>query len=271
MTVKIQPFAAYLVLASTIFTLSACGNGEAKLTEEEAVVPTIPVEVAPVREGSVTALYSTTATLEAEREARVVPRLGGTIVELFVEEGDRVTAGQPLARIDAARYELTVAQAEANLRRLERDFRRSEEMQARNLISAEAFERAKFEYEAQRAQFDIAKLELEYTTITSPIDGVVSERMIKVGNTVNAAEPAFIVTAMDTLLATLYVPERELSRLAAGQTRSTVARAVLLSAEGRRTAVSLRDGSLRDVAPTILGLLGLPRPAEMTGSDLRDS
>ncbi len=46
---------------------------------------------------------------------------------------------------------------------------------------------------------------------------------------------------------------------------------VLVEPEGRRTAASLRDGSLRDVAPTILGLLGLPRPAEMTGSDLRDS
>ena len=204
-----------LVLCS--LALQACGNGEAKVPEEEKAVPTIPVEVAAVRTGSVTAFYSTTATLEAESEARVIPRLGGRITELFVEEGDRVTAGQPLARIDAERYELTLAQAEATLRRLEQDFRRSQEMQARNLISAEAFERAKFEFAAQQAQFDLAKLELEHTTITSPIEGVVSQRMVKVGNTVNTAEPAFVVTAMDTLLATLHVPERELSRLAAGQ------------------------------------------------------
>ena len=204
-------------LVLVALALQACGNGEAKVPEEEKAVPTIPVEVAAVRTGSVTAFYSTTATLEAEREARVIPRLGGRITELFVEEGDRVTAGQALARIDAERYRLTLAQAEATLRRLEQDFRRSQEMQARNLISAEAFERAKFEFEAQKAQFDLAKLELEHTTITAPIDGVVSQRMVKVGNTVNTAEPAFVVTAMDTLLATLHVPERELSRLAAGQ------------------------------------------------------
>ncbi len=217
MNVKMSRFTLFPVLALSVLALQACGNGEANLTEEEPEVPAIPVEVAQVRQGSVTAFYSTTATLEAEREARVVSRLGGTIVELFVEEGDRVTAGQPLARIDDDRYRLSLAQAEANVRRLEQDFRRSQEMQARDLISAEAFERAKFEYEAQRAQFDIAKLELAHTTITAPIDGIVSERMIKVGNTVNTAEPAFVVTAMDTLLATLHVPERELSRLAAGQ------------------------------------------------------
>lgn len=217
MTAKMSKITLAPVLVLSLLALQACGNGEAKLTEEEDEIPTIPVEVAKVRQGSVTAFYSTTATLEAEREARVVPRLGGTIVELFVEEGDRVEAGQPLARIDDDRYRLTLAQAEANVRRLEQDFRRSQEMQARNLISAEAFERAKFEYEAQRAQFDLAKLELAHTTIKAPIDGTVSERLIKVGNTVNTAEPAFVVTAMDTLIATLHVPERELSRLAAGQ------------------------------------------------------
>ena len=44
---------------------------------------------------------------------------------------------------------------------------------------------------------------------------------------------------------------------------------VLVEPEGKRTTSDLRDGSLRDVAPTILALLGLPQPAEMTGSDLR--
>ena len=58
-------------LVLSALALQACGNGEAKVPEEEKEIPTIPVEVAEVRMGAVTALYSTTATLEAEREARV--------------------------------------------------------------------------------------------------------------------------------------------------------------------------------------------------------
>jgi 2,3-bisphosphoglycerate-independent phosphoglycerate mutase len=44
---------------------------------------------------------------------------------------------------------------------------------------------------------------------------------------------------------------------------------ILVEPEGRRTASRLRDGALCDVAPTILGLLGVPQPAAMTGKDLR--
>ena len=51
-------------LVLVALALQACGNGEAKVPEEEKAVPTIPVEVAAVRTGSVTAFYSTTATLE---------------------------------------------------------------------------------------------------------------------------------------------------------------------------------------------------------------
>lgn len=196
--------------------LSGCGDGQAKLTDEDES-PAIPVEVIAVERGAITAFYSTTATLEADREARVVPRLGGTIVELLVEEGDFVEEGQVLARIDDDRYRIEVARIDATLRRMEQDFNRHREMHARDLISVDAFERAKFDFEAQQAQAELARLELSHTAIRAPITGVVSRRDIKVGNTVNTQDPAFVITSMDPLLATLHVPERELARLAAGQ------------------------------------------------------
>src|SRR5690606_38473934 len=157
--------------------------------------PAIPVEVTQVKRGPITAFYSTTATLEADREARVVPRLAGNIDAIHVEEGDFVTEGQRLARIHNDRYRTEVATAQDTLQRLEQDFNRSREMYARSLISSEAFERAKFEFDAQRAQFALAQLELSYTEITAPITGVVSERMIKVGNMVNAQNAVFVITS----------------------------------------------------------------------------
>lgn len=209
-----------LLLAAAL-ALAACGNGQAGANgdngEEDEETVRIPVEVVAVETGTVTAFYSTTATLEADREARVVPRLGGTIVELLVEEGDQVEQGQVLARIDDARYRLELMQAQANMSRLRQEYNRNQEMYRQDLISAETFERLKFEYEAQKAQFELAELELSYTDITAPITGVVSERMIKVGNTVNTQDPVFVITLLDPLLATLHVPEREMSRLEVGQ------------------------------------------------------
>lgn len=216
---------AALAAFVAVCAVSGCDNSEAT-AEAGNEAPPIPVEVVEAAAGSITALYSTTATLDADQEARVVPRLGGTIVELAAEEGDVVAAGQLLARIDSDRYRLELERNEATLRRLEQDYNRHREMRERNLVSLEAFERAKFEYESHRAQADLSRLELSYTSIRAPIAGVVSQRLVKVGNTVNTQDEAFVVTALDPLLAVLHVPERELARLGVGQTALIEADAV---------------------------------------------
>lgn len=203
----------------SIAALAGCGSGDpAPVADETAEEAPIPVEVALVRSGSISAAYAATATLEADAEAQVVPRIGGQVVELMVEEGDRVNAGDVLARIDDDRLRLELIRAEAELSRLRQDLNRQREMHARDMIATEAFDRLRFEVEAQEAQVELASLELSYSAITAPIDGVVSRRMVKVGNRVNTADPAFVVTALEPLIATLNVPERELARLQADQT-----------------------------------------------------
>ncbi len=238
--------------------LGGCDNGQAN-AEADDRPPAVPVEVVDVALGSIMAYYSGTATLEADREARVVPQLGGTIVELFAEEGDAVTEGQLLARIDDDRYRLELERNEATLRRLEHDFNRHLEMQERDLISLEAFERAKFEYESHRAQVELSRLDLAHTAIRSPIAGVVSRRLVKVGNTVNTQEEAFVITSLDPLLAVLYVPERELSRLEAGQPASITADAA---------ARERFEGRVARISPVIDAATGTARvTVEVDGED----
>jgi RND family efflux transporter MFP subunit len=208
-----------MMAALLILALAGCGDGESSPQADEAPDEApIPVEVATVRLGSISAAYAATATLEADAEAQVVPRIGGQVVERLVEEGDPVNAGDVMARIDDDRLRLELVRAEAELSRLRQDLNRQREMHERSMIATEAFDRLRFEVEAQEAQVELARLELSYADITAPIDGVVSRRMVKVGNRVNNAEPAFVVTALEPLIATLNVPERELSRLKTKQT-----------------------------------------------------
>jgi membrane fusion protein, multidrug efflux system len=209
----------FLLILPLALVLAACGTGNSSQGNEQAKSEpvVIPVEVASAREGTVVALYSATATLTADREARVVPRLGGQVIELAVEEGDQVRTGDVLARIDDDRFRLQLARAESDLSRLRQDYQRHQEMHQRQLISTEVFERLKYEFEAQQAQVELVRLELSHTAITAPIDGVVTERMVKVGNTVDTTQPVFVITAMEPLLATLHVPERELARMRVGQ------------------------------------------------------
>jgi len=201
--------------------LGACQqNGEesddATENEEEEVVA-IPVEMgSPVR-GDIFAVYSGTAPIEAFAEADVIAKVAGEVRELLVEEGDDVSKGQVLARLDGDRLRLELNQSEANLRKLQRDYERNVELKDKGLISSGDFDKIRYDMEALEASFNLAKLELDYTQIRAPIDGVISERFVRLGNTVSASEPVFRVTSFDPLVAYMHVPEREYRHIAKDQ------------------------------------------------------
>jgi len=198
--------------------LSACqpGSQSGDQTSEEDTPP-IPVETSmPVR-GDVFAMYTGTAPIEAFAEADVIAKVGGEIRELLVEEGEEVSRGQILARLDGERLRLELNESEAKLRKLQRDYERNIDLQAKGLISDGDFEKIKYEMEALEAAFNLASLELDYTQIRAPIDGVIAERFVKLGNSISGGEALFRVTGLDPLVAYLHVPEREFRHIGPGQ------------------------------------------------------
>jgi len=160
-----------LVALAAVF-LVACepDAAESDETGNEDETPAIPVETAiPVR-GDIVAVYSGTAPIEAFADATVIAKVGGEVREILVEEGDDVNTGDLLARLDGDRLRLEAEQAEANLRKLQRDYQRNVDLNDRGLISAGDFEKIQYEMEALKAIFDLANLELSYTEIRAPID-----------------------------------------------------------------------------------------------------
>ena len=136
---------------------------------------------------------------------------------MLVEEGDDVTKNQVLARLDGDRLRLELNESQARLRKLQRDFERNKDLRDKGLISEGDFEKIQYDLEALQASYNLASLELDYTQIRAPIDGVVSERYVRLGNTIEVGEPLFRVTSFDPLVAYLHVPEREYRQLSPGQ------------------------------------------------------
>jgi len=237
---SIRDFATPLALAFLLLAaaaLSGCdqANGKARDDRQDAV-PAVPVEVAQPRIGDMVAVYSGTANIKADRVAFVTPKVSGEIRAVLVEEGDQVKAGQVLARLDGDQLRLEVAQAEANLRKLERDYERNLELQKRGLVSSTAFDNLKYELDAARATYELAALRLSYTSIRSPIKGIVTSRMdtAQVGNTVapvggviqQSDMAMFEIIDFNSLVLEINVPEGQLSRLAVGQPADITADAV---------------------------------------------
>jgi len=224
---------AAALLLSTSMLMTGCKPGDANEQaakegdkKEDKAADAVPVEVAKAARRPVAASYTGTAALEPRAESQVVAKTSGVALQVLVEEGQKVHAGQPLVRLDPDRARLAVAQSEAAMRKLENTYQRANRLVAQQLVSAAEVDQLKFDVENARAQYRMAALELSYTTVVAPISGVIASRSIKDGNFVQINTPIFRIVDDSRLEATLNVPERELATLKAGQPVSLVADAL---------------------------------------------
>ncbi|KAB8192494.1 efflux RND transporter periplasmic adaptor subunit [Lysobacter maris] len=210
---------AAILTLSCLLALSACkgGNGEAEAKEgKDKKVEAIPVEVVEAGHRAISASYTGTAALEARAESQVIAKISGVALDVMVEEGDRVNAGQQLVRLDADRARLQAAQTAAQMAKLQNNYARARQLAEQNLISANDNDQLKYDLENARAANRLAQLELSYTNVTAPISGVVASRSIKPGNFVQINTPILRIVDISRLEATLNVPERELATLKPG-------------------------------------------------------
>lgn len=215
---KPRTIALALLALPAVATLPGCNTGDASpVVQEESAAAPVPVQVRmPVRR-DLYATYETTANIETEGDAPVVARVAGDVVELLVEEGERVAAGQALARLDGERLRLEMLAARADLDRVRGEYERYQDLHRRGLVSKSMFENLKFDLDSLQATYELRQLEYGYTTIRAPIDGVVSAREVRPGQHVNVTQTVFRVTDTRELVADLRIPQTELRRIAAGQ------------------------------------------------------
>jgi membrane fusion protein (multidrug efflux system) len=219
-TVKSSVILACAGLVS--FSLAGCSGGspaQAKDTKDakQEVVNAVPVEVAKAGRSEIAASYNGTATLTADHEAQVAAKTSGVLVKLFVEEGQSVKAGQVLAQLEQDTARAKLAQAEAQMRKADASYNYSEKAIQKQLIPQRDFDQAKYDMQNLRAAREEAALNLKFTTIVAPVDGVIAERSVKLGNLIQTNQNLFRIVGMDPLQAVLNVPERQLGILKSGQ------------------------------------------------------
>ncbi len=193
------------------------GDAQAKAPGAEKADEAVPVEVAKASRRSIAASYTGTAPLEARAESQVVAKTSGVALDVLVEEGQHVKAGQVLVRLDPDRARLQAAQSAAQMRKLEANYKRSQALVGQQLISANDMDQLKYDLENARAVNNLANLELSYSNVLAPISGVIASRSIKTGNFVQINSPIIRIIDDSRLEATLNVPEREFATLKAGQ------------------------------------------------------
>ena len=182
-----------------------------------APVTAVPVEVVEILPGPISAFIETNGTLEAEREVDIVARTGGPLVALNTEEGVQVKTGEVLAQIDELEARAQVEIARVALQDAETVYNRAKASFENAVVSQEVYDTALSALESAKAQLTGNEIQLGYTRITAPFDGLIIQRSVKFGETVTAGQQLFRISDFDPLLCVIGVPERDLARLSVGQ------------------------------------------------------
>jgi membrane fusion protein (multidrug efflux system) len=152
-------------------------------------------------------------------------RVAGTVQKVFVNENEKVKAGQVLAQIDTSDYaNASDVALEARLAEASTNFTRAEELFHQQAISRERFDAAQATFKetsaklkAAKAQMDQASLNVNYTKILAPTDGVIARKSIEVGQFVPVGQPLFGFVQSDERWVTANLKETELEGVKPGR------------------------------------------------------
>ena len=199
--------------------------------EGEAAVPTVKIEPQ-LRARS----HASEATIEAVRQATVAAQVQGRVLEARADAGARVRQGDVLMRIDTREADQAVAAAAANVAAAQArlvDARaaleRTRSLRARNFISAAALDQAQAAFDAARAQHAAAEAgraqadaSRGFATVTSPLTGVVAQRLTEPGEMAQPGRPLMLIYEPGALRAVADVPQQQLASLGRGALQAKV-------------------------------------------------
>ncbi len=206
-----------LVAAGFVFKLVS-GKEEAPQYETR---PTVAVQ--PPVTGDITLYTELTGTVEPVSRASVMPKISGEILEVNFQAGDTVQAGQVLCKIDSdalRTMELQMQSASVAADTAARELARLQPLFDGGFVSQQQFQQAqdaatsaRLAYETAKTQYD---LQMEYTTVTAPIGGVIESRGIELHDHVSPSAPICVISGGDQLQVNFGVTEKVMKNMNVG-------------------------------------------------------
>ena len=156
--------------------------------------PPVPVSVLNVEPTSVPNVIEVMAQAEGAKETDVRSRVGGILLKRLYEEGQQVKAGQPLFQIDPQPYRIKLEEMQARAAQTTREAARLKKLYAQQAVSRKELDDAVSANEIAQANLQAAKLDLEWTTVTAPVDGVAGRANFSEGNLITTTAEGGLLT-----------------------------------------------------------------------------
>lgn len=222
------PICAAVLTLAAAGMLAACGQKTA--ADGAGAAPAMPVQVQIAQAVKIPLTTEYLSILKSRHSAAINPQVEGQITKIFVKSGDRVNAGAPLLQIDPLKQEATVnsqeatrAAQEANRRLAQISLERAKKLYAAGVISKQDLDNAQSNFDAVDAQVKALeeqvkqqKVELHYYTVSAPMEGIVGDIPVRMGDRVTVSTLLTTVDEPGALEAYVYVPADRAKELKLG-------------------------------------------------------
>lgn len=206
-----------LPAAVLLAALAGCGKTEIALADPAAALPPATVRTAVVRFVDTPALTELTGSVRPLQRAALAAKVMGTIAELPVVLGQRVSAGELLVKISAAEISARLVQAQAQLNSARRDLARERDLLAKGASTADLVKGLEDRHAITEAMLHEAETMLGYATIRAPFAGVIAKKYVDAGDLAAPSQPLLEIEGTDAFQIEVAVPDSLVAALSVGQ------------------------------------------------------
>jgi RND family efflux transporter MFP subunit len=163
--------------------------------------------------------------LMVDQEVTVAARITGIVETILVDRGSAVTEGQVLATLESKEFDAAIRQAKEDMDLKKIEYERAESLASSSVMSAQDRDTQRAQYQVAVATWERAKAVRDYCVIRAPFAGIVTEKYARLGEKVieDKNDPLFKITAVEPLLARVYLPEDQLMKVRVGDRVEVVA------------------------------------------------
>ena len=182
-----------------------------------AAMPPMPVDVDTARIRPIVDAVRATGRIEAVQAVELRPDEQGRVVALLFREGQSVSRGTALVRLDAALLRAQAERADADRDLAGQQLARVRRLREQNAATPADLERAEAAARSANASLSLLQLQIARSVVRAPFSGVVGQRFVSVGDYVTTSSPLLTLQTIDPQRAVIEVPERHAVSLKQGQ------------------------------------------------------
>lgn len=181
---------------------------EAAIAKEKPPVNTITYGLSPT---TISDRINLPGSIEPWNRLTLLSKIGGSITEVRVKEGDRVKKGDIIAKIEDEDFKIALARAEAAYKLASADLKRDQSIFDKGVIPTATLEANNTRMQTAKADYENAKLMLSRTAVTSPMDGIIRRMDAKIGLQLSIGDPIAEILQIDRMKGVIGIPESDVT------------------------------------------------------------